>query len=88
MARKQKTEVEKATTPASDRFMGVPELMDGITKLETLYKKTFPDDKKFAISAIRDTVNVIYAKRLESMIADHNHEVELLVAELRKAGVN
>lgn len=87
MARKQKTEVEKATTEASIRFMGVPELMEGITKLEALYKKTFPEDKKFAISAIRDTVNVIYAKRLESMIADHNHEVDLLVAELRKAGV-
>ena len=87
MARKTKTEVEKATTPASERFMSNSELMDGITKLEALYKKSFPEDKKFAISAIRDTVNVLYATRLETMIADHNHEVELLVAELRKAGV-
>jgi hypothetical protein len=87
VARKQKTEVEKATTPASERFMGIPELMDGVTKLEASYKKLFPDDKKFALTAIRDTVNVIYAKRLEDMIAAHNHEVELLVAELRKAGV-
>jgi hypothetical protein len=87
MARKTKTEVEKATTPASERFMSSPELMDGINKLEALYKKSFPEDKKFAISAIRDTVNVIYARRLETMIAEHNHEVDLLVSELRKAGV-
>ena len=87
MARKQKSEVEKATTEASERFMSSAEMMDVLTKLEASYKKAFPDDKKFALTAIRDSINVIYAKRLETMIAEHNHEVELLTAELRKAGV-
>jgi hypothetical protein len=87
--RRNASEAEKATTPASERFMSQPDLMAMLAKTVTTYMKHFPFDALYGLHAVRDTVQVLIAKRTDDLIAERKSEIERLRAELaEKEGKN
>ena len=82
--RRRATEAEKATTAASERFMTKPVLLELLAKTVTTYTKIYPFDALYALHAVRDTANVLIAKRTDEIVADRQGEIDRLRAEQKE----
>jgi hypothetical protein len=85
MPRRARTELEKATSEMSERFMSHPELMGALHTMAARYEALHPEDAKYGLHAIRDTIGVLVVMRMEATATEIEELKNKLLAELEEA---